>query len=195
MPRPPKNFEIGAIKIDELVPTGYLPVGPDTAIPTRFHAELTLTQPEATVMIEVAVGSDRRPTVRALKIKGSVTRPVTTSLTRHILVDQLLQAAMRHAVVPSAVREHWLESLPPGTLPADRGEAEPTPVPDLGRRDLAEYRARRAARIYADALAEGSRKPAVAVATVMNRSRGQAARYIRKARELGLLAPLKGTDA
>jgi hypothetical protein len=50
--------------------------------------------------------------------------------------------------------------------------------------------ARLAAQIYSEAVAAGSRAPAVAVANALNRSRAQAARYIRRARELGLLSPL-----
>lgn len=42
------------------------------------------------------------------------------------------------------------------------------------------------ARIYLEAVATGSRAPTMAVAHTMNRSRVQASRYVRRARELGL---------
>lgn len=55
-------------------------------------------------------------------------------------------------------------------------------------------RAREAARVYSDAVKRGSRAPAVAVANEMGYSRSQVARYIRRARELGLLSRLENSS-
>jgi hypothetical protein len=183
VPRPPKDFEVAWISIEPREPKGYLRTGPDTAVPAWFGASIALEKPRAAVMIEVFVGADLRPYVSELTIRANVQTPITTSVLRQILVDQLLREAMAKASVPAAEMEAWLATLPA----AARAPGE---NPSFGR---AEEDARRAAAIYAEAVAAGSRAPAAAVATVMNRSRSQAARYIRNARELGLLPTREGT--
>jgi hypothetical protein len=193
VPRQPKNFRIDSVSIEHLEPEGYLSTGPDTAVPFRFEAHFLLGIPEATVAIEVFVGADLRPVVIDLSIRSKVRTPITTSVLRQVLVDQLLHAALNEATVPASVREEWLASLPPQfrpqTSPAGTPR-EPTPSPEQRTRRHSEDDARLAAQIYSEAVAAGSRAPAVAVANALNRSRAQAARYIRRARELGLLSPL-----
>lgn len=195
MPRLPKNFQIAWASIEQLDPEGYLPAGPDTAVPARFEAHFQLADPEAAVTIEVLVGADLRPIIVDLSIRSRARNPVTTSMLRQILVDQLLQRAMEEATVPASVREQWLASLPLGGQPPTPGNtaAVPAPPTDAPRRSHADEDAEMAARIYLEAVASGSRAPAVAVANTLNRSRAQVARYIRRARELGLLPPLKPT--
>jgi hypothetical protein len=186
--RPPKNFSIAWVSVERLEPGGYLETGPDTAVPSRFEASFQLASPEAAVTMEVFVGADLRPVVIELRIRSKVRTPVTTSMLRTVLVDQLLQAALEKATVPSSVRDEWLAELPPGS----GGAAGTTPPPSADERvrGNAEEDARTAARVYKEALASGSRAPAVAVAHTMNRSRAQVARYIRRAREMGLLPAL-----
>ncbi|TLW93552.1 hypothetical protein FFT09_09215 [Saccharomonospora piscinae] len=163
MPRQPKNFSIAWVSIEPLSPTGYLPTGPDTAVPTRFIASFALEQPQASVTIEVFVGADLRPVVVDLAIRANVKEPITTSVLRRVLVDQLLSRALAEAAVPR----------------------EPTDQPRHRRK--VDQEAELAARIYLEAVATGSRAPTMAVAHTMNRSRAQASRYVRRARELGLL--------
>jgi len=193
--RQPKNFSIAGVSVEPLEPSGYLPVGPDSAVPTRFEASLQLAQPEAAVTLEVFVGSDRRPVVIELTIRSKVRAPITTSMLRSVLVDQLVQAAIAEATVPASVRDEWLATLPPGLAnPVDAAWMS-SAAPVSSARGNAEEDARTAARIYQEALATGSRAPAVAVANTMHRSRAQVARYIRRARELGLLPALNSPKA
>ncbi|GLY55009.1 hypothetical protein [Lentzea sp. NBRC 102530] len=193
MPRLPKNFEIAWVSIDELAPGGYLSTGPNTAIPNRFQANFQLENPPAAVVLEVFVGADLRPVAISVKVQASTKTPVTTSVMRQILIDQLVQRAVEEATVPASKREEWLATLPPGAVqPTDRSDAAPSA--DQRTRTQADDDARRAALIYAEAVSRGNRAPAVAVANVMNRSRTQVARYIRRARELGILSPLGETE-
>lgn len=185
--RPPKNFSIAWLSVERLEPSGYLETGPNTAVPSRFEASFQLANPEAAVTIEVFVGADLRPVVIELSIRSKVRAPVTTSMLRNVLVDQLLQAALEKATVPTSVRDEWLAELPPEIVDTRR---TPPPSADERVRGNAEDDARTAARVYKEALAGGSRAPAMAVAHTMNRSRAQVARYIRRAREMGLLPAL-----
>jgi hypothetical protein len=192
VPRPPKNFRVDWVSIDELSPRTYLSTGPDTAVPTLFRAYFQLSDPPAAVTIEVFVGADLGPVIVELKIRSNAKTPVTTSVLRQVLVDQLLREAMEAAVVPSSVRDEWLATLPPQAQPHIRaGAAAPPPAwAEQGAHSQADQDARTAAQIYSEAVAGGSKAPAVAVADAMRRSRPQVARYIRRARELGLLPPL-----
>ena len=193
VPRPPKLFRIDSVSIEPLPPKGYLPTGPGTAVPAHFEAHFAVGAPEASVTIEVFVGADIRPVVLNIAIRAKATVPITTSLLRQVLVDQLLQRAVTEATVPVTVRAEWLASLPDSV----EGETQQAGAPreqtlTAGERARVQFDddARTAARIYQEALAAGSRKPGVVVADQMSRSRSQAARYIRRARELDLLPPM-----
>lgn len=193
--RAPKHFSIGSVSVERLEPSGYVETGPGTSVPSRFEASFQLVSPEATVTIEVFVGADLRPAVIEMNIRSKVRTPITTSMLRNVLVDQLLQAALEEATVPSSVRDEWLATMPPGI--ADTASRTRTTVPPSSGervRDNAEEDARTAAQIYKEALAAGSRAPAMAVAHTMNRSRAQVARYIRRAREMGLLPALESSE-
>jgi hypothetical protein len=194
--RPPKNFRIAWVSVEPREPTGYLQIGPDTAVPTLFEANVQLANPEAAVAIEVFVGGDLRPVVIELRIRTKVRTPVTTSMLRTVLVDQMLQAAMEEATVPLSVREDWLATLPPAIASQAPTWETQTAPPSAEQRVSrnAEVDARTAARVYQEALATGSKAPAVVVAHTMNRSRAQVARYIRRAREMGLLPALEPTQ-
>ncbi|WNV83886.1 hypothetical protein [Umezawaea sp. Da 62-37] len=186
MPRLPKNFRIDWVSVEPVESRGYLPAGPDTAVPAHFDAHIQLGDPPAAVRIEVDVAADDGPAIVELSIKSNRRTPVTTSVLRQVLVDYLLQEAMNAATVPASVREEWLATLPP----EHRGRAEHSgraPVDGLSQGDRD---AHTAAQIYAESVAAGSKSPAVMVSHTMNRSRPQVARYIRRARELGLLPPL-----
>ncbi|SDC73466.1 hypothetical protein SAMN05216174_10444 [Actinokineospora iranica] len=155
-------------------PVNYVRTGPDTAMPIRFRASIALAVPDAAVTIEVFTGADMRPRINELVIRSSVQKPITTSVLRQVLVDQLLRAAVKEAEVP-------VDSLSAGTVLGTQ------PVPATGKAD---EDASIAARIYREAVASGNPAPAMAVASSMGRSRAQVARYIRKARQMGLLPEL-----
>lgn len=187
MPRLPKNFRIDWVSVEPVESRGYLPTGPDTAVPAFFDAHIQLGDPPAVVGIEVQVTADAGPAIVELSIRSNSRSPITTSVLRQVLVDQLLREAMNAAVVPASVREEWLATLPPEHR--ERAVSTGTaPVPD--GLSQADRDAHTAAQIYTEALAAGSKSPAVMVGHTMNRSRPQVARYIRRARELGLLPPL-----
>jgi hypothetical protein len=116
--------------------------------------------------------------------------PITTSMLRQVLVDQLLQRAVEEATVPSVVRTEWLESLPIAiqqTAQRSDKAGEPKLTADERTRAQFDEDAQTAAQLWSDAVASGSRSPGIAVAQGMNRSRSQVARYIRRARQLKLL--------
>jgi hypothetical protein len=193
VPRPPKLFRIDSVTIEPLPPKGYLPTGPGTAVPSRFEAHFVVGAPEASVTIEVSVGADIRPVVVDMAIHAKVSTPITTSMLRQVLVEQLLQRAMTEATVPVEVRTEWLATLP-GSVQDSARQAGSPPEPMLTAAERARAQfdadARTAARVYQEALAAGSPAPTMAVAHTMSRSRAQASRYIRRARELDLLPPM-----
>jgi hypothetical protein len=116
--------------------------------------------------------------------------PITTSKLRQVPVDQLLQKAVEAATVPASVRAEWLSSLPTAEQelpPGRRSAQEPTLTAEERTRIQFDTDARTAAQMWSEAVASGSKSPGMAVAEGMNRSRAQVSRYIRRARELGLL--------
>jgi hypothetical protein len=191
VPRLPKNFRIESVTIETMEPRGYLPTGPDTAVPTLFQARFLLGEPQSMVTLGVMVGAEG-PVIVNLNIKASATLPVTPTSLRQMQLDLLLREAMSAAAVPASVRDEWLASLPPGVVP----ERNEFPAPSVGQRvqSQADHDAHMAAKIYSEAVAAGSKAPAVAVSEAMSRSRAQVARYIRRARELGLLPPLSSSE-
>ena len=88
------------------------------------------------------------------------------------------------------MRERWLLLHPHEAHLAGWSDTEQLSSRGPQIRTQADENARRAAQIYSDAVAAGNSAPAVAVAVIMDRSRSQVARYIRRARELELLPPL-----
>jgi hypothetical protein len=197
VPRPPKNFRIDSVSVDPIEPKGYIPTGPNTAVPSRFEAHLVLGTPELTVTIEVFVAGDLGPVVLDIAIRAKAHTPITTSTLRQVLVDQLLQRAVEEATVPAAVREEWLASLPPAVQAmAQQSETsgEATLTADERTRHQFDQDAQTAAKIWSEAMASGSKRPGMAVAEGMNRSRAQAARYIRRARALNLLPPTEPSE-
>jgi hypothetical protein len=185
MPRQPKDFQIAWSSIEKLDPSGYLRISPDTVVPSHFKAIITMAVPQMLVTMEVAVvAPEMRPRVIELSMRANTMTPITTTVLRQVLVDQLLKEAMSKAIIPaSEAPEPDPRALGAATTAHERALAS------------AEQDARQAARIYSEAVASGSGAPAVAVANTMNRSRSQAARYIRRARELGLLPALGSSEA
>lgn len=199
VPRPPKSFQIDSVSIEPLQPRGYVPTGPDTALPSRFEAHFVLGVPDASVTVEIFV-SEVGPVVVDLSMRTNAQSPITTTKLRQVLVDQLLQKAIEEATVPGSVRVDWLSSLPPAAQRVTTGGSGAAPVPALTAeertRNQFDEDARTAARLFSEAVAAGSKSPGMAVAEGMNRSRAQAARYIRRARALRLLpSPAKPDGA
>jgi hypothetical protein len=192
MPREPKDVKITTVHVDEPQQAGLIRTGPDTAVPSRFTASIYLQQPELTVSLYVIVDqAGTRPRVVDARLQVDVRASITTTLMRRVLVDQLLKAALDAATV----RVEGRPDIHPGAFmatgdPKDQAWVSPPPRSSAHGDAALRDRAREAARIYSDAVMRGSRAPAVAVANEMGYSRAQVARYIRRARELGLLPPL-----
>jgi hypothetical protein len=198
VPRPPKNFKIDSVSIEPVSPRGYLPTGPDSAVPSRFEAHFTLGLPEASVTIEVLVHPDLGPVVLEIAVRTRAEAPVTTTLLRQVLVDQLLQRAVQEATVPAAVRAEWIASLPASARDAAQladGPRDEILTADQRARVQFDQDASLAAQVYQEALAAGNRATTITVARAMNRSRAQAARYIRRAREMHLLPPTDSLES
>lgn len=192
VPRQPKSFRVDSVFITPVAPIEYLPTGPQTAVPTRFEAHFALDTPAANVTIEVFVDQALGPVVQSLQLrpKGATTS-VGTTLLRQVPVDQLVQHAVAEATVTTAAQA---EPQPPHHASPDKtGPAtypqEPTPTASERTRAQSDEDARTAARLWSNAVASGSKRPGIEVAEAMNRSRAQVARYVRRARELGLLPP------
>jgi hypothetical protein len=172
-------------------------VAPDREVPAWFDAEIKLADFPLTVTITVVIGLGYEAFAKRVELVAADGSAVTTSGIRKVLVDQLVKAAVAEASTPVQRRDELVvsgegaawETAGPGPL----GEPGPIfrmtvqPFPATTRQQRLDERARQAAKIYAAAVNSGSRAPGDAVATEMGYSRSQAARYIRRARELGIL--------
>lgn len=195
VPRPPTNFKISSVFVQrdqqrDGASSGPVPISATAAVPPRFRALIALERPKLAVTLDVVLTTPgNRPVVVALSMEANTQTPITTSALRGVLVDQLLAAAMAEAseTIVRAPEQH------PAAFRTEDGQTWFGPMPFEGAlADKANRRAADAALIYEAATAVANRAPAVAVATEMGVSRAQAARYIRRARELGLLPPLPG---
>jgi hypothetical protein len=210
MPRAPKDFTVRTIKIldGSLRPKR---IALDVAVPEEFNAQAELEGLPLLVTFRVVVGVGGQPQIKELHLKATEGATVTTSGLHRVLVDQLIKAAVAEAskqvrprpdVGPGAFEvpdpDAWDAAFPaPGGVP----HARPIVVVDVEeslptgtRQQRQDERARQAAKIYAAAVNSGSRAPGDAVATEMGYSRSQAARYIKRARELGILPPADAKD-
>jgi hypothetical protein len=189
VPRKPKEFKINEVLVQRSEQTALIRTGPDTAVPSRFTATVALQQPELTVWMDVIMTqAGTRPNLVDLRLQVDFRASITTSVMRQVLVDQLLQAALDKATIhiEDDPRAHPHAFRTEGD-PEDQAWVSPPPRPPGSGRNTPDKHAREAARIYSEAVMRGSRAPGVAVAHEMGYSRAQVARYIRRARELGLL--------
>jgi hypothetical protein len=189
--RESEGFKIEQVVVQRHERSGLIRTGPGTAVPTRFIALIDLGQPKLTVSMDVIVDqAGTRPRLVELSLQTDLWTSITTSALRRVLVDQLLQAALDRATVPVT----GAPEVHPGAFKAqgelDSAWVSPPPRPPGRGSGTPDDRAQEAARIYSDAVTRGSRAPGVAVANTMGYSRAQVARYIRRARELGLLPAL-----
>lgn len=204
MPRVPKDFTISSIEIEKTAPVTRL-VAPGRAAPSWFDAKVTLGELPLELTITVVIGPGGEPLAKRLDITAQASEVITTSGLRRVLVDQLLKAAVAEASFPVEYVHGITDD--PGAIayktpgPGPLGEEGPIINVDVSghlpgdtRQQRQDERARQAAKIYAAAVNSGSRAPGDAVATEMGYSRSQAARYIRRARELGILPPSDAKD-
>jgi len=192
MGREATNFEIAEIHISHAPDAAVIRTGLETGAPSPFTAHVVLTRPSLLVQMDVRLHKGGVPQIIELRMQPNNEPTITSGALRGVALDRLLRDVLREAESP-------VENLPefaPNAyrLPGDKSDVFRVGVPAKSRvQQRGDAMAARAAEIYKQAVAHGSQAPAAAVATEMDRSRGQAARYIRRARELGLLPQLDGT--
>ena len=191
MPRSPKDFAVRDVLIQPDV-SRTTRITPTAEVPLAFTAQIEFGEPPLTVTLKIEVSVGGQAQAKKIEISHKDGAPVTTSAMRKVLVDQLVSAALAKASVevkplpdvhPYAWESHAFDNVfgPEGVVRIDEGPASV-------RQERSDSRAQQAAAIYRAAVAAGSRAPADAVATEMGYSRSQAARYLRRARELGFLS-------
>ena len=190
MPRQPTDFEIGTVYIDVEDRIAPVSISATEYVPRKFWARFQLVRPKLEVVALIWIASPgNRPTIRQLTMVANENTPVTTTVLRRVLVDQLIKEAVKAAAMPTRVVTGL--DVAGHAYEAHGGIwVGPAPQPLSGRgRDTANGNAEAAARIYSAATASGSRAPGMEVKAQMHISRSTATRHIRRARELGLLGP------
>lgn len=191
MARTPSSdrFEIKGLTAEADERAGWVAVSPTEAIPTRFYIRANLARPDCDVVLLAVVGSDGEPKIKTAQV--SVPMPgdaeLTTSTMRGVLIHQLMKLAIEKVARPVRQRP----DVRPGAFQL---EGEPDngfwvgPVPREGRgSQTPRDRIGEAARIYREAVGRGSRAPVKDVATIMHISASQVSRYLKAARQDGLL--------
>ena len=181
MPQRPKTFRIGHIVVQAHERSAMVRTGPKRAAPSRFTAYAQLRNPDVQVAVTVALEDGAVPVVEELAIRPGKKTPVNSTVLRGILLDQIVPAVVKAASKPITERPDVLPGAFQVSGEPDENQAWVSPAPGANEKVL------QAARIYRDALSAGSRAPAAIAAEEMKLSRAQVARYIRKAREAGLL--------
>lgn len=188
-----------------------------TAVPVRFSARFLLSEPLFVVSMDLAM-EGIRPVVRRIEaVRGRVNERgivvdteggITTTNLRQILVDRLVRLAVEKVRQP-------IEQLPeearaqlirggaepafadrftrnafriPGVTPPGQYQFSPPPPAHTERKSTRD-RVAEAAQHYRQAVENGSHAPGKDVALVMGISTSQASRYLKSAREAGLLDP------
>lgn len=181
MPQPAKNFRIGRIHVQPAERSAMVRTGPRTAAPSRFRAFVSMKTPDLDVILDLALETGAVPVIEQLAIRPGKKNPVTSAALRGILLDQIIPAVVKAA----SKRVIERGDVHPGAFQLE-SERDSNGV-RVGVPPGTDEKVLQAARAYRDALAAGSRSPALAVMEDMDLSRAQAARYIRKARTAGLL--------
>jgi hypothetical protein len=184
VPQRPKNFRIESVAVRPVDPVRLVPTGPGKAAPATFLAEVRLAEPELLVELGVQVQPGGRPVVHHISVWATPATPLTSGSLHKVLLDPIVRAALDEA--QQTIEER--SDVAPGAFHVP-GEPEEqlwvmTPAG-------ADERVRQIARLYLDAMTAGSKSPGLDAANAVHISRAQAARYIKRARDLGLLPPLE----
>lgn len=189
MAREATNLEIAALRTEASPEALMTRTGLRTAVPELFTAYFSLVRPPLDVRLIVRVPRGGVAQIKHLEIDSSRGEPtITSGHLRGVALDKLLREALKDAEVTVIPRDEInpdafrLEGDDQATFRIQRPVESRT---ERRRLDLAA----RAAKVYLKAVEEGSRAPAEAVAAALNRSRSQAAVYIRLAREEGWIPP------
>ncbi len=182
MPQRPKSFRIDSVAVRPDPQAAPVRTGPGTAAPGVFVADVHLAVPDIHLKLGIRITAGGLPVVQALTVWASDQTPLTSGTLRKILLDPIVRAAAGEAA--RQVRDR--SDVAPGAFHVDgAAEDELWVTAPAG----ATERVQQIARLYNDALMTG-RPPGLEAANAVHISRAQAARYIRKARELGLIPPV-----
>jgi hypothetical protein len=183
MPQRPKHLKIASVDVTPAERSAPVRTGPGTAAPSRFTADVQLEAPDLHVSITIRVSAGGLPVVDTLTVRPTPRTPLTSGTVRQILLDPIVRAALAAAVKPVTGRP----DIAPGAFQvAGDSEYEAWVTAPAG----ATERVQQIARLYNEALTAGSRSPGLEAANAVHLSRAQAARYIKKAREAGLIPPI-----
>jgi hypothetical protein len=174
--------------------SGWARTGETTAVPTIVQAEIHLIDPPVVVFLVVVTTGDGRPRVREFHVTPSRSQDsVTTTMLRKLPIDQLVRATMERSTLAIEPRPdiHDGAFQVPGD-PDHQAWVGPLPAAVGRGRAVPSDRVRKAAEVYRQAIADGSKAPTEAVAKTMGYSRPTAARDVRAARERGLLPATSG---
>lgn len=177
-----KNFQIAAVSVRPTDRAAMIRISAAEAVPARFTARVVLTQPKLDVEITVVVESGGFPRAESLTVQATNTTPLTGTTLRQVLLDPILRAAIAEASVPAVDRS----DVAAGAFQVE-GEAERALW--IGAAPGSTERLRLAASIYNRRVAAGSRSPTQDMAEALNVSRPQASRYVKQARDAGLIPP------
>jgi hypothetical protein len=190
--RMPKNFVIDRVQTSDHR-GNWIRSGRTNIVPEEFKARISLFDSEMFVFMTIRVdpGGQARVIDLRVELAEDGADAITTTTLRRVLVDPMLRAAL--AVATKTVKER--DDVLPGVNPpvfqveGDGGDENARVYwsPPAG----ANERTAQAAEVYQQAVVSGSRAPTEAVAAAMGYSRAQAARYIRAARDAGLLPQLE----
>lgn len=193
MPRKVEKLEVAGCYVTPGDRAGWVRTGDTTAVPTRLSAVVVLNEPAVQVHLAVVVRDGGRAEVRELALAPSDgLTPILSSTLRRIPVDALLKVVLGRAAVTVKPRpEVDARAFQVPGEPDSTAWVSSHPVPQGRGRKVARDRVARAAEIYLEALAAGSKAPAEVVAAEMGYSRATAARDIRaaRARKPPLLGP------
>lgn len=185
--QPPKSFRIGSLSVRTSERTGYVRTSATAAVPAKFTAVVLLEQPALEVELSVLVEEGGFPRAESLLIRATNKVALNSTTLRQVLLDQLLRAAIAEASVPAIDRA----DIAPGAFQLEGGNEK---TAWLGAAPGTTERVQLVADIYNRSVAAGSRAPTQAVAETVGISRPQASRYIKTARELGLIQPASASS-
>lgn len=196
---------------------GWTLVDRETAVPTWFKATIQLERPLFLVTINISMELGRpvvrklEVTPGRRNSEGTFSAPrgegITTTNLRQLLIDRLVRAAVEKAKRPATSAHREVSSALRGSgVPAAAADELARAAFNVGGDDLTTTVARialtplagrgretpkdrivKAATIYRNAVAAGSKSPVKDVGIALNYSTSQASRYLAAARADGLL--------
>lgn len=187
VPARPKNFRIESVDVrdpDPERPAAPVLTAQGKAAPSTFVADVRLAEPDLLVEVGIRMQAGGRPVVHHVTVWATPATPLTSGSLHKVLLDPIVRAALEEAQQP-------VEEMPDFAPGAFHVPGEPEEQLWVSTPARADDRVRQIARLYKEAVTAGSKSPGLDAANAVGISRAQAARYIKRARDLGLLPPLE----